>query len=63
MEVRLVSIPDDWVPPVPGTFNKETMNNLADLGERMGADPASWRSEPREISTAQHASSAGTKPS
>jgi patatin-like phospholipase len=56
MEVRLVSIPDDWVPPVPGTFNKETMNNLADLGERMGADPASWRSEPREISTAQHAS-------
>jgi hypothetical protein len=23
-------------------FVKETMNNLADLGERMGADPASW---------------------
>jgi hypothetical protein len=26
-------------------FVKETMNNLADLGERMGADPASWRDQ------------------
>jgi hypothetical protein len=42
VEVRLVSIPGDWSPPVPGVFIKETMNNLADLGERMGADPASW---------------------
>ena len=37
VEVRIVSIPGDWFPPVPGTFIKETMNNLADLGERMGA--------------------------
>jgi hypothetical protein len=22
------------------------MNNLADLGEKMGADPASWSTEP-----------------
>ena len=46
MEVRIVSIPGDWFPPVPGTFIKETMNNLSDLGEKMGADPASWSSEP-----------------
>jgi hypothetical protein len=32
--------------PVAGVFIKETMNNLADLGEKMGADPASWSSEP-----------------
>jgi len=42
VEVRVASIPGDWSPPVPGTFTKATMNNLADLGERMGADPASW---------------------
>jgi hypothetical protein len=46
VEVRIVSIPDNWVPPVPGIFIKETMNNLADLGEKMGADPATWSSEP-----------------
>jgi len=27
VEVRIVSIPGDWVPPVPGVFKKETMNN------------------------------------
>ena len=41
-EIRLVSIPGDWFPPAPGVFVKETMHNLADLGERMGADPDSW---------------------
>jgi hypothetical protein len=46
VEVRIVSIPGDWTPPVAGVFVKETMNNLADLGEKMGADPASWSSEP-----------------
>ena len=46
IEVRIVSIPADWFPPVPGTFIKESMNNLADLGEKMGADPASWSTEP-----------------
>jgi hypothetical protein len=45
VEVRIVSIPGEWFPPVPGTFIKETMNNLADLGEKMGADPASWSTE------------------
>ncbi len=42
VEIRIVSIPGDWSPPAPGVFVKETMNNLADLGERMGAEPASW---------------------
>src|SRR5215475_10601846 len=46
VEVRVVSIPGDWYPPVAGTFVKETMNNLADLGEKMGADPTSWSNEP-----------------
>jgi len=48
VEVRIVSIPGEWFPPVPGTFIKETMNNLADLGEKMGADPSSWSTEPPE---------------
>jgi hypothetical protein len=38
-------VPDDFVPAKPGTFVKEVMNDLADLGERMGADPASWLTE------------------
>jgi len=46
VEVRIVSIPGDWFPPVPGVFIKESMNNLADLGEKMGADPASWSDAP-----------------
>ena len=46
VEVRVVTIPGEWSPPVSGVFIKETMNNLADLGEKMGADPASWSSEP-----------------
>jgi len=46
IEVRVVAIPGDWSPPKPGVFVEETMNNLADLGERMGVDPASWRLDP-----------------
>jgi hypothetical protein len=45
VEVRLVAVPNDWVPPKPGVFIKETMNNLADVGARMGADPSSWSTE------------------
>lgn len=45
IEVRIVSVPDNWVAPKPGVFVKETMNALSDLGEKMGADPASWSSE------------------
>jgi hypothetical protein len=45
VEVRYVAVPDDWVPSKPGVFDKDVMNALADMGERMGADPASWRTE------------------
>lgn len=44
-QVRMISVPEDWVPPKAGNFVKEVMNELADLGEKMGADPASWRTE------------------
>jgi predicted acylesterase/phospholipase RssA len=46
IEIRVMSIPGDWSPPKPGVFVKETMNNLADLGEKMGADPSRWQTEP-----------------
>jgi len=46
VEVRVMSVPEEWVPPKPGTFVSEVMNNLADLGEKMGADPTSWRTTP-----------------
>jgi len=42
VEVRVVSIPGEWLPPKPKSFDKETMNALADMGEKMGADPKSW---------------------
>jgi hypothetical protein len=45
IEVRYISVPDDWLPSKPGVFDKEVMNALADMGERMGADPSSWRNE------------------
>ena len=46
VEVRTIAIPTEWTPPVQGIFVKETMNNLADLGEKMGADPSSWSDKP-----------------
>jgi predicted acylesterase/phospholipase RssA len=46
VEVRVAAVPDDFIPPKPGVFVKETMNALADLGERLGADPTSWRTGP-----------------
>jgi hypothetical protein len=46
VQVRVISVPDDWLPPKPGVFQKEVMNNLADLGERLGADPANWSTNP-----------------
>ena len=42
VELRIMAVPESWVPSVPGTFKKEVMNALADLGEKMGADPESW---------------------
>ena len=46
VEVRVMAVPDYWVPPKPGTFVAEVMNELADLGEKMGADPKSWLTDP-----------------
>ena len=43
VEVRLMAVPDDWVAPVPGVFNAQVMNELADLGQTLGADPANWQ--------------------
>jgi hypothetical protein len=45
VQVRYIAVPDDWAPPKPGVFEKETMNALADMGERMGADLKSWQSD------------------
>jgi predicted acylesterase/phospholipase RssA len=41
-ELRIMAVPEDWVPSEPGTFKKAVMNDLADLGEKMGADPKNW---------------------
>lgn len=41
-EVFLTAIPNDWRPPVPGDFKKATMDSLAQIGRRMGAEPKSW---------------------
>lgn len=45
VEFRFIAIPDEWRPPVRGPFKKETMSSLAELGCRLGADPASWRTK------------------
>lgn len=42
VQVMVVAIPDTWRPPVPGDFQQATMDSLADLGRKMGEDPASW---------------------
>ncbi|HYX63499.1 MAG TPA: patatin-like phospholipase family protein, partial [Burkholderiales bacterium] len=46
VQVRVMAVPESWVPPKPGSFQSEVMNSLADLGEKMGADPQSWRATP-----------------
>jgi predicted patatin/cPLA2 family phospholipase len=43
IELRIIAIPDEWRPPVKGPFKKETMNSLAELGCKLGADPTAWR--------------------
>lgn len=43
VEVRYISIDDTWTAKTPGPFVAETMNDLADMGERLGEDPKSWR--------------------
>lgn len=46
IEVRIIAVPDDWICPEPGSFKPKVMNTLADMGEQLGADPKSWRTEP-----------------
>jgi hypothetical protein len=45
VQVRVMAVPESWVPPKPGSFVSEVMNELADIGEKMGADPSTWRTE------------------
>jgi hypothetical protein len=46
VEVRYIAVPDDWTPPKPDMFDQEVMNALAGMGERIGADPANWQTDP-----------------
>ena len=54
IEVRVLAIPDDWRPPVEGSFEQATMVSLADLGRKMGQNPASWTiwAQPEKRTTA-----------
>src|SRR3954466_8304468 len=45
VQVRVMSVPESYVPSKPGSFVSEVMNELADLGEKMGADPSAWHTE------------------
>jgi len=45
VELRFIAIPDDWRPPVEGSFQKETMESLAELGFELGSDPSTWRTK------------------
>ncbi len=56
VELRWVAIPDGWTPLQPGIFQPENMRGLAELGMRLGIDPASWRTNlarvgPRDVDT------------
>jgi predicted acylesterase/phospholipase RssA len=42
-EFRFIAIPNQWRPPVQGSFKKETMESLAQLGYDLGTDPTNWR--------------------
>ncbi len=42
VEYFYVAVPDDFRVPVQGTFKKETMQALSDIGYKMGSDPKSW---------------------
>jgi len=45
IEVRFIAIPDDWRAPDTSNaaFDKPTMDSLAALGQKLGADPNSWK--------------------
>ena len=55
IEVWVTAIPDQWRPPVPGDFQKKTMDSLSDLGEKMGANPDTcWTLWSRPLAPARH---------
>lgn len=45
IELRYVSIPDDWRATRQQLFYPPNMRSLAEIGLRMGADPASWKTD------------------
>lgn len=45
IELRYVAIPPSWKPPSAGVFDAKTMDELVEIGMRMGADPNSWRTD------------------
>ena len=45
IELRYVSIPDDWRPERQQLFYAPNMRSLAEIGLRMGADPGSWKTD------------------
>jgi len=45
VEYLYVAVPDEFRVPVQGTFKRETMQALSDLGYKMGMDPQSWKTK------------------
>lgn len=45
IELRYVSIPDDWRAERQQLFYAPNMRSLAEIGLRMGADPGSWKTD------------------
>ena len=45
IELRYVSIPDDWRATRQQLFYPPNMRSLAEIGLRMGADPGSWKTD------------------
>lgn len=62
IEARFLQVPDDFKPPVEGSFQAPTMRELVRLGEELGSDPQNWRTalrqyEAREIPSDEPAQS------
>jgi hypothetical protein len=64
IEVRYVAIPDDWRDPASdtGMFDRKTMDSLAKLGLKLGADPSSWKTFDMSGSSGQPAARLQTRP-
>jgi hypothetical protein len=44
VQMRYIAIPQDYeIPETENLFDQDKMRGLADLGERMGANPNSWK--------------------